>query len=109
MQTFLSLLAEDVEWVSPGPTELATAGRRKGRQQVAEFFKAVNDLYEFERFEPKIFLADAARVVVLGEDRCRVKATGKVIDESWAHAFTLQAGQIVSFQEYIDTADVVAE
>lgn len=109
IQTLLSLLAENVEWTSPGPADLPTAGKRGGRQAVGEFFKVVNELFDFQRFEPKTFIADADRVVVLGESTVRVKATGKVLDDQWAHVFTLRAGQVVSFQEYIDTADTVAE
>lgn len=109
IETLLSLLAESVEWTSPGPADLPTAGARHGRQQVGEFFKVVNELFDFQRFEQKTFIAEGDRVVVLGESTLKVKATGKVLDDEWAHVFTLRAGQIVSFHEYIDTADVVAE
>ena len=109
IETLTSLLAENVEWTSPGPADLPTAGIRRGRQQVAEFFKVVNEIFEFQRFEPKTFVAEGDRVVVLGEDTSRIKATGKVLDAEWAHVFTVQNGQIISFHEYIDTAEVVAE
>jgi hypothetical protein len=109
IETLLSLLAENIEWTSPGPADLPTAGIRRGRQQVAEFFKAVNELFEFQRFEPKTFIAEGDRVVVLGEDTSLIKATGKVLDGEWAHVFTVRNGQIISFHEYIDTADIVVE
>ena len=64
---------------------------------------------EIERFEPQTFLADGDRVIVLGDDTARVKATGKVLTERWAHAFTLKNGKIVAFEEYMDTSAVVAE
>jgi ketosteroid isomerase-like protein len=105
----LNLLDENVEWVSPGPPDLPTAGTRRGRQQIAEFFRILNDVFEIQRFEPKTFVAQGDRVVVLGEDTARVKATGKIVNESWAHAFVLGNGKVVSFQEYLDTAATVAE
>lgn len=105
----LSLFDDSIEWVSPGPPDLPTAGTRRGKQQVAEFFRAVDEVFEMQRFEPQTFVAQGDRVVVLGEDTARVKATGKVLNESWAHAFVLRNGKVVSFHEYLDTAATVAE
>jgi ketosteroid isomerase-like protein len=105
----LALCAENVEWVSSGPSELPTAGIRRGREQVAQFFKAVDQVFEIQRFEPKQFIAQGDQVVVLGDDTAKVKATGKVLTEEWAHAFAIRDGKIAAFREYIDTAQVVAE
>jgi ketosteroid isomerase-like protein len=41
IEVLLALLDDNVEWITPGPSDLPTAGRRRGRQQVAEFFKGV--------------------------------------------------------------------
>jgi ketosteroid isomerase-like protein len=105
----LELLAEDIEWTSPGPPELPTAGTRRGRQQVAEFFQAVDQVFEIQRFEPKSFIAQGDVVVVLGSDTASIKATGKVLTDEWAHAFTIRDGKIAAMREYLDTAAVVAE
>ncbi len=88
---------------------MPTAGIRRGHEQVGQFFKAVNDVFEIQRFEPKQFIAQGEQVVVLGDDTAKVKATGKVLTEEWAHAFTIREGKIAAFREYIDTAEVVAE
>jgi ketosteroid isomerase-like protein len=109
MDTLLSLFDEQITWISPGPQDLPTSGRRTGRQQVTEFFSALSDVLEIQRFEPKQFIAQGDQVVVLGEDTSRVKATDKVIEGEWAHVFTLRDGKVVCFQEYIDTAELVAE
>ena len=110
LDELLSLFDDNIQWTSPGPAGLLpTAGTRQGREQVAGFFKAVNETFEIQRFEPQTFLADGDRVIVLGDDTARVKATGKVLIERWAHAFTLKNGKIVAFEEYMDTSAVVAE
>jgi ketosteroid isomerase-like protein len=109
IETLLSLLDENIEWASSGPPDLPTSGRRRGRQQVAEFFQAVDGLTEIQRFEPHTFVSEGDRVVVLGNATERLKATGKVLESDWAHAFTIKNGKIVAFQEYIDTAATVAE
>lgn len=105
----LELCAEDVEWVSSGPSEMPTAGTRRGRQQVGQFFQALDQVFEIQRFEPKQFVAQGDQVVVLGSDTGKVKATGKVLTEEWAHVFTIRNGTIAAFREYIDTAQVVME
>jgi ketosteroid isomerase-like protein len=105
----IALCATDIDWISPGPPELPTAGGRRGHADVRRFFAAVNELYTFERFDPQRFLADGDQVVVLGEDTVTVKATGKTITEGWAHVFDVANGKVTRFQEYIDTAAIVAE
>ena len=100
----------------------ASSGRRRGlptfrRQatgavtaEVGEFFRVLNELIEFEQFEPQTFLADGDRVVVLGIDRYKVKGgSGKSLSEGWCHVFTMRDGKIVAFEEYIDTAALAAE
>ena len=109
IQALLDLFADDIEWTSPGPPQLPTAGTRRGRQQVAEFFQGVDQLFDIQQFEPKAFLAQGDLVVVLGSDTARIKATGKVVTDEWAHAFTVRDGKIVKMREYIDTSAVVAE
>jgi ketosteroid isomerase-like protein len=109
INTLLGLLDERVEWVAPGPPELITSGRHVGRQAVGEFFTAVNELFEIQRFEPREMIAQGDRVVVLGSETARVRATGKVLDLDWVHVFTVTDGVVKTFQEYFDTAQVVAE
>ena len=65
----LDLLSEDVEWQLGGPTEIAYAGVRHGRQKVAEFFKLLGEQSEFEEFDPREYIAQGERVVVLGHER----------------------------------------
>ena len=109
LDALLSLFDENIEWTTPGPSSLPTAGTRRGRAQVAAFFQSLNEVFEIERFEPRDFVAQGDRVVVLGTDRSRVRATGTSIDGHWAHTFLLRDGKVVAFHEYTDTAAAVAE
>ena len=36
------------------------------------------------------------------------RSTGKVIDVDWAHVFKTRNGKVVAFQEFFDTAAVLA-
>jgi uncharacterized protein len=108
LQGVLDRLTEDVEWRLGGPTEITYAGTRHGREKVAEFFKTLAEVSEFEEFEPQEYIAQGDRVVVLGHERQRVKATGQVVDNDWAMVFTIRDGKIAKFRNYEDTAAVAA-
>lgn len=106
----LSLLDDNIEWKTPGPADLPTAGNRRGHAQVADFFRLISELIDFEQFAPQSFTADGDRVIVFGSDRYKVKGgSGKTLAEDWCHVFTVRGGKIVAFQEYIDTASLAAE
>jgi ketosteroid isomerase-like protein len=109
IEGLLGLFDPNIEWVSPGPAELPTSGHRRGHQQVREFFNAVNETFDIQKFEPTEFIAQGDRVVVLGQETASIRATGKTITETWAHAFRLRDGKVVSFTEYLDTSATVAE
>jgi uncharacterized protein len=101
----LGTLSENVDWFIPGPEEVIRfAGRRRGPQQVAEFFSALAETQTAEMFEPRDFMASQDKVVVLGTQRWRVNSTGITYEDEWAHVFTIENGRITKFQEYHDTA-----
>jgi len=52
---------------------------------------------------------DRDTVVVLGHERCLVRAAGRVVEANWAQIFTLRDGLICEFREYSDTAAWEAE
>lgn len=108
INALLESFDEQINWVTPGPPELATSGNRTGRQAVAQFFTAVNDTFEIQRFEPREFLAQGDRIVVLGSETARVRTTGKVLELDWVHVFALRNRKVIAFQEFFDTAAVMA-
>ena len=105
----LSLLDTHVSWVTPGPADLPVAGTRRGQQAVQEFFQTLSTIVDVVRFEPKEFLAQGERVVVIGDDTSRVKTTGRTIEYRWAHVFTVRNGKVVAFEEFGDVSELVAE
>ena len=102
IQTILDRLSKDVEWIAPGVEPVA--GTYHGPDEVARFFRQVNEISEFSSFEPGEYVAQGDRVVVLGRYKGIVRNTGRVYECDWAMAFTLQNGMISKFQEYTDTA-----
>ncbi len=96
-QDLLPLCAAGCLWQAPGPSSLMPwAGEHHGHAGVLEFLA----------FEARSLVVDVdqGQVVALGVGRCRVKSTGRLYVNHWAHLFTLRDGLITAFREYPDTA-----
>jgi ketosteroid isomerase-like protein len=98
----LALLAEDVEWHIPG-AGLPLAGTYRGRDGVANFFQNLSAEWEILDFQPREFVAEGDRVLVVGWERAKVKATNRTAEVDWIMSFTVRNGKIAIFREYIDT------
>lgn len=103
----LDRLAEDIEWRIAGPAELGTAGVHRGRDAVAQLLRNMGGEAEFELFEPQDYFARGDQVVVLGRERQRLKASGRVIHTDWAMVFTLAGGKVARFRNFVDTRQEV--
>ena len=104
----LERLSDDIEWRVAGPSELPYAGVHRGRDEVARFFQTFGQAAEFEVFEPQEYLAKGEKVVVLGRERQRIKATGQRVETEWAMVFVLGDGRITKFHNYVDTHALAA-
>jgi uncharacterized protein len=102
--SLLGQISDDVSWRLPQTEGVPFAGGRQGRGEVAEFFSALADSQDALAFEPREFVAQGEKVVALGSYRWRVKKNGREYGGDWAHVFTVRDGQIVGFDEYMDTA-----
>ncbi len=99
----INLLAEDIEWVDPGPPAVPFAGTHHGRAEVMQMFARLGETVQFTKFEPIDFIAQGDRVICLGFFAGTVKKTSHMFSSDWAMAFTLLAGKIIHFREYNDT------
>jgi uncharacterized protein len=105
IQGLLAFLAEDIEWISPGGA-LPLAGTYRGRAALAGFFQKLSEVLEFSSFEPREFVADGDRVLVVGFDSWRAKATNRTFEGHWVMAFTFRNGKVTNVREYVDTLGV---
>ena len=104
----LSLQASNVEIEYDGRGHIPWAGSFRGLDGATKFFAAIGTSSEVESFEPRVFIGQDDRVVVLGFEKIRSKRTGRSYESQWPHSFTLVGGKIVKFREYADTAAVAA-
>ena len=101
LDTVLNGLADDVNWNLPGPAPYA--GVRQGRGGVREFFMELIMAGKIEMFEVDAVIAEGARVVVLGRERCTAVKTGRTFEQRWAHAYTVRDGKVATAHLYEDT------
>ncbi|MFL6276098.1 MAG: nuclear transport factor 2 family protein [Blastocatellia bacterium] len=104
IKALLGLLSDDVVWQLPEIANVPFAGKRQGHEQVGQFFASLGELQDVLEFTPQSFTAQNDKVVVQGQYRWRVKATGREYGSDWAHVFTIRDGKVVDFHEYTDTA-----
>ena len=105
IQGLLNLYSDDIKWTTPKIENAAYSGSREGKEALVEFFEKLAESEEFSQFEPKEFIAEGDKVVVLGEFAATVKATGNTYSAEWVHVTTFKDGKITEFQEYFDTGE----
>ena len=100
----LQSMSEDITWQLPEVENVPFSGKRRGRGAIGEFFSTLASLQDARSFEPREFIAEGDKVVVLGHYAWQVKANGRTYESDFAHVFTVRGGQIVAFHEYTDSA-----
>lgn len=104
IKVLLDLCAEDVDFQMPEIENVPFSGRHLGREAAAAFFKSVGEAQETLSFNPREFIAQGDKVVVLGDSLYRVRASGREYGNEWVHVWTVRAGKVLASQEYLDTA-----
>jgi ketosteroid isomerase-like protein len=102
MQGLLALSAEDIEWIIPGE-DWPLAGTRRGHAGLADLFQTQSESMETTFMEPREFVAQGDRVLVVGFARGRIKATNRTWEDDWVFAITVRNGKLTNIREYIDT------
>ena len=100
-EALLALAAEDIEWIIPGE-DWPLAGTRHGHAGLADLLETAARSIETST-EPREFVAQGDRVLVLGFASGRIKATNKTFEDHWVFAITVRDGKLTSIREYIDT------
>ena len=101
IQGLLALCAEDIEWIIPGE-DWPLAGTYRGHAGLADLLRKVSETMETFT-EPREFVAQGDRVLVVGFARGRIIATNKTFEDDWVFAITVRNGKLTNIREYIDT------
>ncbi|MES2339191.1 MAG: nuclear transport factor 2 family protein [Pseudomonadota bacterium] len=100
-------LAPDATW-----TEAAGfpyAGTYVGYDAIVEnVFHRLGTEWEGYRAEVHTYLEDGDRVAAFGVYSGTYRATGKAMTATFAHLYRLDGGRIVTMEQYVDSASVMA-
>jgi len=109
MEDFAALMAPDIVWNEAEGNPYADLNPYIGPEAVMSglMSRLVSD-WEDISVTPHEFIVEGDRVVVFGRYGETWKATGKTIDIPFVHSWTVESGKLVAFQQYTDTAALVA-
>jgi uncharacterized protein len=103
-----SLIAPNATWEWFGPKYIIPfAGTWNGPDGVDDFFKTLKAALKDGDFGQREYIVDGEVVAVPGFDEGTVRATGGHFRVNNLHFFRVHNGQIVQFEEYIDTGPIV--
>jgi ketosteroid isomerase-like protein len=97
----LALVAEDIEWIVPGE-DWPLAGTHRGHAGLTHLLKTASETIETST-EPREFIAQGDRVLVVGFAKGKIKATNKTFEDDWIFAITVRDGRLTNIREYVDT------
>ena len=100
-QALEALVAEDIEWIIPGKN-WPLAGTHRGHAGLAHWLETASKSIETST-EPREFIAQGDRVLVVGFARGKIKATNKTFEDDWVFAITVRDGRLTTIREYVDT------
>lgn len=103
----LSNYAEDVDWAMPGsPDIFPYAGKRRGREQVAQFYSTFAQTEDVKQMDLQDFIVQGDKVLVFGHYQGRVRSTGRSYAKDFIHAVTLRDSKVIKFREYVASDDM---
>ena len=94
-----------ITWLTPA-TLPWSRGEYHGHQGVLEYFSSFLAQLAEPRIVPDELLACGDRVIGLGFERGRSRATGVAFAAAFAHIWTLREGRAVRLQGIVDTAAI---
>ncbi|WP_151446712.1 nuclear transport factor 2 family protein [Lacisediminimonas profundi] len=105
IQQLVGGFADDVEWVMADIPGVPFAKTWKGKQEVAQFFKTFSESLRTSRYEPREYIAQGKKVVVLGYYAGEAKPTGRALEGDWVQIFSYNnEDKLCRFQQFTDTA-----
>jgi len=109
MDTFAGLMSPDIVWNEAEGNPYADLNPYIGPEAVMSgLISRLVSEWEDISVTPQEYVIDGDRVVVFGRYNETWKATGKKIDIPFVHSWTVRDGKLAAFQQYTDTAALVA-
>jgi len=105
----LARLDDAIVWETPFPAgAIPYGGTRRGKEQVAAFFRELDETVQITRFDLHDFLTADGTIVVIGTYDGTFRTSGKRASADFAFVFRVRDDKIVAFREYSDPTAVLA-
>ena len=99
----LSHMDNSITFTVPGTQANPLAGTRRGLAAMKQFYADLASIVDLNVFEPREYIAQGNKVVVLVHYAGTFRSTGRRMEADSAMVWTLENGKVVRFQEYTDT------
>ena len=110
VQTWLDLVADDIRLrsLADGRPGVAFTREVRSREEFVRYFTGLLGDWEMLHYTTDDFVVDGDRVVMRGSTAWRHRKTGRVVETRKVDFVTFRNGKIVEFDEFYDTAAMVA-
>lgn len=107
VENFVATVANDTVWIYHG-TQIIPKGTFEGKDGVRKFFNNILNNTEMLNFEPKEYIVEGNKVVVLGQEHQKVKRSGRELKQKWVQIYTVENDLITKMEEFATSEEVVA-
>ena len=108
VERLLSLQSDDATWILPGSAKLPWAGTWTGSAEARQCLDKLYGALELEKQEPQEFIAQGARIVVIGNEIGISKPASKKWNVQYAWAFTVGDGRVTHWEAFENTEAIAA-
>jgi ketosteroid isomerase-like protein len=107
IEPLLAALTPDAQVKAVIPEGTPLSGDFRGRDGFLRYFQAHAEVMEILDVSDMEFLASESKVVILLDEKFRVKRTGTVCETETATVFTLEQGKIAKLSALADMSAIV--
>lgn len=104
MEDLKKTLSDNTVWVYHGTDEIPYNGTYTGKDEVVKFIGNIITHVDIEGFQTNHFFENGNRVVVLGNEKQRIKKNGELLEQDWVQSFVVEDGLITRLDEFANTA-----
>jgi len=97
---------EDAKWATP-PNVPWTKGTCQGRDQIAEYFKAVGENHRSIKVMPREFVQQGNQMIVAGYLEGTAIESGINYATRMVHIMTWENQRIAKFEDIVDAAEIL--
>jgi ketosteroid isomerase-like protein len=110
IEAALERCTDDIDFLSHAPIDiLPHMGARRGRAEVREMWKTVQERYSSLHYEVPILIAEGDKVAAYLRTFFTKRSNARVVQFDMAVFYTMREGRIAQIREIIDSFDLVQQ